>query len=103
MGRRLQSRALTFIGGSRLVSAVLSNPTSARALKTVLDVEAKTVVRRNAYLRVIRFGIDTMSENGDITDQQRFNMDQALTLFMLEMNEQIKQLTENLPTEQDDK
>ena len=85
--------AASFIGGTRLISAIISNPASARALKQVLDVEAKTVVRRNAYLRALRIGINTMVENGDVTDQQKANMEKAATLFMLEMNEQIKELT----------
>ena len=88
--------AITFIGGSRLISAVMSNPTSARALKHVLDKEATTVVRRAAYLRALRFGIRSLSDSGEITGQERHTMEQAATLFMLEMNAQVKELSEAL-------
>lgn len=52
-----------FVGGGRLVSAVLANPDSARALKTVLNREASTVVRREAYVRVLRVGIRTLIDD----------------------------------------
>ena len=85
--------AMTFIGGTRLISAVISNPASAKALKNVLDVESTTVVRRNAWLRAIRLGINSLDKDDKITEKQKFNMEQATKFFMLEMNEQLKELT----------
>ena len=85
---------LTFVGGTRLISAIISNPASARSLKQVLDVEATTVVRRAAVLRAMRLGVASLRDEDQITEHQRANMETAIQMFMLEMNEQLKQLTE---------
>lgn len=51
------------IGGGRLVSSIIANPLSARALKTVLSKEASTVVKREAYVRALRVGIRALMDN----------------------------------------
>ena len=58
---------LTLVGGSRLVSSVISNPLNARFLRNVLDKEATTVVRREATVQLLRSGILAMGQAGEIT------------------------------------
>ena len=57
----------TFLGGGKLISAIISNPTSARALKTVLDKEATSLVKRQAMADALRLGLAEMSADGSIT------------------------------------
>ena len=49
-----------FLGGGKLMSAIISNPNSARALSKILDKEATTIVRRTATINALRIGIDEM-------------------------------------------
>lgn len=58
----LLASAMT-IGSGRLVSAILSKPESARALSKVLDREASQLVRREAWIRALRVGIESMRED----------------------------------------
>lgn len=57
-------------GGSRLVFNMVSNPASARAWRRVADVEARTGVRRAAYVRAAGFAIQQMVENGEMSAEE---------------------------------
>ena len=48
---------LLVLGGMRLVSNMIANPASARAFSRVFDQEAKTYVRRAAFLRAVELGL----------------------------------------------
>lgn len=70
----------TFIGGGKLVSAIISNPDSARALMQTLDKEATRLVRREAYVRALRFGINAMESETDIPVAGWLDTQQLTTL-----------------------
>lgn len=65
---------LSMVGGLRLVSAVISNPRSARALTRVFDEEASMVVRRAAWYRAATFGVYDLVEGGHIDAKQADNL-----------------------------
>lgn len=47
---------LTFLGGSRLISKIISDPSNARLLKSVINEEASLVTKRKAWTQLIRLG-----------------------------------------------
>jgi hypothetical protein len=51
------------IGGGKLVSRILSKPESARALVKVLDKEASQLVKREAMVRALRIGIESVRQD----------------------------------------
>jgi len=59
--------ALFAIGGSRLISNIISDPRSARALGRVIHEEARTVVRRSAAIRALAFASNNMISAGEAT------------------------------------
>lgn len=59
-------------GGSRLLFNMISNPRSARAWRMVADQEARTGVRRAAYVRAAGFALGEMLDTGQIS-QEEFN------------------------------
>ena len=56
-------------GGARLISSMISNPTSARALGRVFDTEASMVVRRAAWTRAVMGASADMLRSGYNSDQ----------------------------------
>src|SRR3990167_3543526 len=75
----------TLVGGSRLVSSIISNPVNARFLRNVLDKEATTLVRREATVQLLRSGILALGQEGKITLDEASNMqsvaDQTIDAF----------------------
>ena len=75
----------TLVGGSRLVSSLISNPVNARFLRNVLDKEATTLVRREATVQLLRSGILALGQEGKITLDEAANMqsvaDQTIDAF----------------------
>ena len=57
---------MLFMGGNRLLVSALSNPASSRALKEVISQETSNVVKRAAFLRLTRLGIEGMEEAGEL-------------------------------------
>ncbi len=51
------------LGGGRLVTAIISNPDSSRALIKVLDKEANRLVRRQAFIDVLRIGLEEIKSD----------------------------------------
>jgi hypothetical protein len=47
---------LSFLGGSRLISKIISDPSNARLLKSVINEEASLVTKRKAWTQLIRLG-----------------------------------------------
>lgn len=45
-----------FLGGTRTVSKIISDPRNARLLRSVINSEATDVVRRKAWTQLIRLG-----------------------------------------------
>lgn len=77
---------LLFFGGARALTSALSDPKHARSLKAIMSDEASTLVRRAAWLRMARAGLNGMQEAGDIAaenmdDMTRFMNDLAKDLF----------------------
>src|SRR3990167_920744 len=66
--------ALMFIGGSRLLVGAVSNPSTARELKNVLNEEASMLVKREALLRIGRFSILAGKNAGEYTLEQTKEM-----------------------------
>jgi hypothetical protein len=73
-------------GGARLVFNMVSNPASARAWRRVADVEAKTGVRRAAYVRAIGFAGQQMYENGVISQDELDQIRSAVQTGMDELD-----------------
>lgn len=59
--------AALFIGGGKMISRLISNPISARMIRTVMDDEVSTVVRRSAWIKAMRAGIVAMNEEGSFS------------------------------------
>lgn len=58
-----------FVLGSRGFSAMISNPASARALRTVMSKEVSDGVRRAAFIKSLRLGLAAAQDRGINTDQ----------------------------------
>jgi len=58
---------LLFLGGSKLLVDVVSNPVSARAFGKVISEEASMVVKRAAFLRIARAGIANLTTLGEFS------------------------------------
>ena len=88
------------VGGGKLVSAIISNPDSARALKTVLSSEASRLVKRQAMTDALRAGLFAMAGAGDIKPfdfpQYQVAADYAVEAFWRQVEEYMPQAT---PTE----
>ncbi len=54
----LAANTLLFIGGTRLLSATLANPRTARAFLRIADKEASTAAKRAAIVRIVRLGVE---------------------------------------------
>ena len=72
---------LTFLGGSRMLVNVMSNPTSARALKNVIEDETNLVQSRQSFVRMARVGINGMEEAGNITAEQAKELSTAASEY----------------------
>ncbi|MFN4261957.1 MAG: hypothetical protein ACK4RK_21970 [Gemmataceae bacterium] len=57
--------AAVFIGGGRMLAAMLSDPLAARHVATVLDKEATRLVKRKAALGALRIGINALREGAE--------------------------------------
>ena len=55
-GMRTLVGGLMFLGGTRTVSKIISDPRNARLLRSVINSEATDVVRRKAWTQLIRLG-----------------------------------------------
>lgn len=62
--------AIGFILGSRGLAKAISNPNTSRYLHRVLAPEGKHVAKRYAIVQTVRFGIQAMMEDGDITAEE---------------------------------
>lgn len=78
------------VGGARLLSSVISNPASARAFRRVMDTEARTAVKRAAFLRATTLGINQMFHNRAIDQDQADAMKKNITQFTIELDRAIK-------------
>jgi hypothetical protein len=56
-------------GGARLISSMISNPTSARALGRAFDTEASQVVRRAAWIRAVMGASADLTKEGWKSDE----------------------------------
>ena len=66
---------MMFLGGSKMLISVISNPASARAFKSVVSKEASMFVKRAAFMRLARAGITEMQT------LKEFSKETAKTLF----------------------
>lgn len=66
--------AAVFVGGGRLISAMLANPASARQLRKVLGKEATTLVRREAFVGALRTGIVYLEDQAEISTAEAQRM-----------------------------
>lgn len=73
------------VGGGKLISGMISNPRSARALARVFDKEASQVVKRQATIDALRFGVAGLQEAGEIdfnvSSQMNFLINQTIMLY----------------------
>jgi hypothetical protein len=72
---------LTTLGGARLVSAMISNPQSARALRVVMDTEASAVARKAAYSRAVAYGVHNMVKDHIVKPEEADNLMYNLSLY----------------------
>lgn len=62
-----------FVGGSRLIAAMLTDPKVARPLRTVLSDEASTAAKKKAIVMAVRAGLQNLRDSGEI-GQEMFHM-----------------------------
>ncbi len=58
----LLAAATIFIGGSKFFSRLISKPETAKSFMKAMDETASTAVRRTAYIRAMRLGIQSMQQ-----------------------------------------
>jgi hypothetical protein len=83
-----------FLGGGRLVSAILARPESARALKAVLNREATNLVRRKATIQAIRFGLASLKDERVITDDEMIQLTDIFNRMIAAFDRQIESMEE---------
>lgn len=81
---------ITTIGGLRLISNMISNPQSARALRMVMNEEASAVVRKTAYIRGTTYAVHNMVKQGYIDAQQADNLSYNLQLYAGALDKELK-------------
>lgn len=81
---------VTIYGGSRLISSMISNPISARALTAVMDTEASNVVRRAAMMRAVVSASGNLVRDGWKELDIR-NMLSNINASFTEFDKQVKQ------------
>lgn len=82
-----------FLGGGKLVSSIIANPDSARALKTVLDKEASRLVKREAVVRALRLGLEAMKQQEFISDEDHDQLRGIATSVVDALDRQIQDMT----------
>lgn len=65
-----------------MVSSMVSNPKSARALRMVFNEEASWATRRVAWLRATSYGVNNMLGNGTLNQDQAENLSHNLATFI---------------------
>jgi hypothetical protein len=78
--------AIITIGGSRMLANMISDPRSARALRTVLAPEARRAVKAAAVLRGGAYAIHNMLGDGTITQEQAENLSYNFNTFISELD-----------------
>lgn len=78
------------MGGFRLVSAMLANPLSARALTRVMDEEVKGTAKTAAYTRAANYAIVNMVKDQLITPAQASNLEYNLRVYASTIERNIK-------------
>lgn len=74
---------LMFLGGTRILSAALANPASARAFREVMDTEADRGVRRAAALKTLRLVVEgAQSDEIPDTVERSYQMGRQFMLGM---------------------
>lgn len=77
-------------GGARLLFNMVSNPRSARAWRMVADQEARTGVRRAAYVRAAGFALGEMLDTGQISQEEYNHARAAIDEGMDELSKTLK-------------
>lgn len=72
--------------GARGISGVISNPASARAFRRVMDVEARSAVRKAAYIRATGFLIGDMLDKGILSQEEADTAKRAFNEFTIEFD-----------------
>lgn len=78
-----------FVGGGKMVSAVISNPASARLLGQALKTEGTDLQRRMALIRALRLGINLSgAQTPGVTEEDMFQaLDEAINYLDRLQNE----------------
>ena len=82
------------VGGGRLLSTIISNPRSARALRNVFDEEARSVVRRTAGIRAIGYAVHEGIDAGYWSYQEADNILANAKSYFGELTRQMDQNAE---------
>lgn len=80
----------TLLGGAKLMSAIISKPESARALRKVMDREASLVVRRTAWAEAITKGLEVMKD--DMSEGEYAKLQSAYTTLENSISDFVKEL-----------
>jgi len=70
------------LGGTRMLSNMISNPRSARALRMVMNEEADWAVRKVAWMRATSYAVNNMIGNGTLNQDQAENLSHNLATFI---------------------
>ena len=87
---------LTFLGGGKLIAAVISRPESARALSKVIGKEINLLIIRRAFTQVIRLGLQQMKADGDLDDPTFTKLGHIATLSIDALEKHYEALTGEL-------
>ncbi len=83
-----------FLGGGKLVSAIISNPDSARALMSVIGKEASRLRGREAMIRALRLGMATLKEQEIITDERHDQLSRIAAALVDAFDRQMEDLAD---------
>jgi hypothetical protein len=81
---------ISTMGGLRLISAVISNPQSARALRMVMDTEVSNIVKNAAAFRAVNYAASNMVKDHLIDHKQADNMIHNFQMWVGSMNREQK-------------
>ena len=85
--------AAMFLGGGKLVSAMLSNPNSVRALRAVAQSEARTIATQRKFIVIaLRGGLNSLQEAGDIGAERIQDLESIMNEMLDSLDQQMEDM-----------
>ena len=61
---------MMFVGGGKLISAIISNPNNLKTFRAAMRSEASAAIKRKGFIQAIRAGLVSMKNLGQITGEE---------------------------------